>query len=88
LFRGEFEDAALWARKSVQTPNAQYWACAHLVSALGHIGDTSEMRSAVGDLLQAKPEFSIAFAREHLFYIKRSDQLDIYLTGLRKAGIT
>ena len=37
LFRGDLEDAAAWARKSVQIPNAQYWSNAHLVAALGHL---------------------------------------------------
>jgi hypothetical protein len=37
--------------------------------------------------LQIKPEFSIAFAKQHLFYIKNPDQLSVYLTGLQKAGL-
>ncbi len=87
LFRGEFADAVSWARKAVQTPNAQYWARAHLVSALGHFGDQAQAESALRDLLEHKPRFSIDFAREHLFYLKRSDQLETYLDGLRKAGV-
>lgn len=88
LFRGEFEEAVAWARKAVQTPNAHYWARAHLVAALGHLGDQTQARSAVRDLLRTKPGFSVDFAREHLFYLKRSDQLETYLEGLRKAGVT
>jgi len=37
--------------------------------------------------LRAKPGFSVDFARERLFYIKRSEQLETYLDGLRKAGM-
>ena len=87
LFRGEFEAAASWARKAVQTPNAQYWARAHLVAALGHLGDSRQAASAIQDLLRTKPGFSVDFARERLFYIKRSEQLETYLDGLRKAGM-
>lgn len=87
IFRGEFEAAAGWARRSIQVPNAQYWAWAHLVSALGHAGDTVQAERALDDLLQLRPEFSTAFAREHLFYIKRADQLELYLDGLRRAGV-
>ena len=87
IFRGEFEDAAIWARKSVQTPNSQYWAKAHLVSALGHLGDESQANAAVADLKRNKPEFTLDFAREHLFYLKRSDQVDVYIDGLKRAGI-
>ncbi len=87
LFRGEFEDAAKWAGRAVQVPNAQYWARAHLVAALGNLGDGERTRAAVADLMAVKPEFSLAFAEEHLFYLKREDQLQTYLEGLKKAGI-
>jgi TolB-like protein/Flp pilus assembly protein TadD len=88
LFRAEYEDAVSWARKAVAIPNAQYWARAHLLAALGHVGDQSQIEGAVRDLLEIKPAFSLDFAREHLFYIKRPDQLEMYLEGLRKAGLT
>jgi uncharacterized protein HemY len=71
----------------VQTPNAQYWAWAHHVSALGHVGDRPQAESALRSLMQMKPDFSLGFAREHLFYLKRADQLETYLEGLRKAGV-
>jgi TolB-like protein/class 3 adenylate cyclase/Tfp pilus assembly protein PilF len=87
LFRSEFEEAASWARKAVQIPNAQYWARAHLVAALGHLGDEAAAGAAVKELLRVKPEFTRAFAEEHLFYIKRSDQMQLYVDGLRKAGV-
>lgn len=88
LFRGEFGEADVWARKAVQTPNAQYWARAHLVAALGHLGGRESAERAVRDLLAVKPEFSVDFARERLFYLKRADQLETYLEGLRKAGLS
>ena len=68
----------------------QSWACtlSHLVSALGHVGDESQVRLALTDLMRIKPEFSVGFAREHLFYLKRPEQFDIYLAGLRKAGVS
>ncbi|MEM8703697.1 MAG: tetratricopeptide repeat protein, partial [Pseudomonadota bacterium] len=87
LFRGEYEDAVSWARKSVQIPNAQYWAKAHLVAALGLLGETDQAARAIRDLTKLKPEFSIDFAREHLFYLKKEDQIETYMAGLRKAGL-
>ncbi len=88
IFRREFADAAAWARRSVQMPNAQYWARAHLISALGHLGDEDQAHRAVADLKRVKPEFSVAFARERLFYLKRSEQIEAYIDGLSKAGVT
>jgi TolB-like protein/class 3 adenylate cyclase/Tfp pilus assembly protein PilF len=87
LFRAEFEEAAAWARRAVQVPNAQYWARAHLVAALGHLGDAKQVEGALKSLMHAKPEFSVDFARRRLFYIKREDQMETYLAGLRKAGL-
>lgn len=87
LFRHEFVDAATWARRSIQVPKALYWAYAHLVSAVGHIGDESLKQPALADLMRVKPEFTIRFARERLFYLKRAEQLALYLEGLRKAGV-
>lgn len=87
LFRGEFDEAVAWARRAVQVPNAQYWARAHLVAALGHVGDAKQTEDALRDLMQVKPEFSLKFAKKHLFYIKRTDQIQTYLEGLRKAGV-
>jgi tetratricopeptide (TPR) repeat protein len=88
LFRGEFESAATWARRALQIPNAQYWARAHLLAALGHLGDMASAEVVRRELLAEKPDFSLDFARKHLFYIKREDQMEIYLEGLRKAGVT
>lgn len=88
LFRGEYADAATWAKKSVSVPNAQYWSKAHLVAALGHLGDRNQAKSALTELLREKPEFSIDFAREQLFYLKRTEQIETYLAGLRLAGVT
>jgi tetratricopeptide (TPR) repeat protein len=88
LFGGDFEQAATWARNAIRVPNAHYWAKAHLVAALGHLGNEGQAALAIQDLLAVKPDFSLDFARKHLFYLKRADQLDIYLEGLRKAGVT
>lgn len=87
LFRREFADAATWARRSIQIPRALYWAYAHLASALGHIGDESQIRPALADLRRVKPEFTVEFARRRLFYLKSAEQLELYLDGLRKAGV-
>lgn len=87
LFRGEFQEAASWARRAVQVPNAQYWARAHLVAALGHLGDQTAAEAALKDLMAIKPAFTLDFARERLFYIKRADQMEMYLGGLGKAGV-
>jgi len=46
------------------------------------------LRTATVELLQRKPEFSCAFAKRRLFFIKNPAHLELYLEGLLKAGIT
>ncbi|SEM28201.1 TolB amino-terminal domain-containing protein [Roseovarius azorensis] len=87
LFGRKFDEAAHWARRATQVPNAHFWAHANLVSALGHLSDGRQLPGAVEDLKRARPDFSRSFARERLFYIKDPAQLDIFLEGLRLAGI-
>ena len=87
LFAREFDLAHEWAHRATRVPNAHYWAFAHRVSALGHLQHLDKLRSAVAELLQRRPDFTRRLARKRLFYIKRNDQLNLYLEGLQKAGI-
>ncbi len=87
IFAREFEPASDWAQKATRVPNAHYWAFAHRASALGHLQRLEELRVAVDELLQRKPDFSCSFARRRLFYVKNPDQLHLYIEGLRGAGI-
>jgi TolB-like protein len=87
LLAGEFEQALEWAQKATRVPNCHYWPFAHRVAALGHLQRESELPGAIADLLERKPEFSCAYARERLFYLKDPLHLERYLEGLRKAGL-
>jgi tetratricopeptide (TPR) repeat protein len=87
LFLHEYEAAADWADQATQVPNVQYWAYANRVAALGYLDRPDETRAAVRDLLRRKPDFSCGFAQRQLFYIKKKEQMNTYLEGLRKAGI-
>jgi hypothetical protein len=42
---------------------------------------------ATRELLQRKPDFSCSFARKRLFYVKSPEQLELYVEGLRRAGM-
>lgn len=87
LFGGEYEEAARWARRSMQVPNAHYWANANLVSALGHLGQARQAREAAALLDRSRPGFSRRFAKDRLFYVKNPAQLELFLEGLRRAGV-
>jgi len=83
----QFDLAAEWAYKATRVPNAHYWPFAHRVSALGHLQNHDDLPIAKADLLQRIPNFSCSFARRRLFYVKDNAQLDLYVQGLRLAGI-
>lgn len=87
IFLRQYDRAAESARAALRVPNCQYWANAHLVAALGHLNKGDESSNAVAELLRRKPDFSIHFAEEHLFYLESRVQLEHYLEGLRKAGV-
>jgi tetratricopeptide (TPR) repeat protein len=87
LFASRFEEAVEWADRASSIPNCQYWTTAHRVVALGHLGRTEEARRAVEQLLVQCPGFSIEYARRKLFYLKQPEQLDLYIAGLRAAGV-
>lgn len=87
IFAGDFEAAVDWADKAVAHPHCLFWAYAHRTAALAHSGRQAEARKAVVDLMHRQPKFSRGFAEKKLYFLKRPEQLNLYLDGLRKAGV-
>ncbi|HVR35371.1 MAG TPA: winged helix-turn-helix domain-containing protein [Methylomirabilota bacterium] len=87
IFKRDFETALKWADRASVIPNCQYWTTAHRGVALAHLGRSREARKVVRTLLKENPDFSIVFARRKLFYLKRPEQLKLYLDGLVLAGV-
>jgi len=82
---GNFTSAVDWARKSISEPFTDpsvYW---FLVSALGHLERTAEMKDAVNELFARIPDVSLDDVREQLPSVPET--IDPLLEGLRKAGI-
>ena len=50
-------------------------------------GRSDEACGTVEALLREMPRFSCNFARHKLFYLKRVGQIEMYLQGLREAGV-
>lgn len=57
------------------------------VSALGHLGRREEAMAVRDRLVAMEPDFDLAKARERI-PLARPEDLDHYLAGLRKAGLT
>jgi adenylate cyclase len=87
IFKGDFARAVEWTERASDIPNCQYWTAAHKAVALALLGRADEARRATTELLQKMPEFTCAFARDKLFYVKEPQQIELYLDGLRQAGV-
>ena len=56
--------------------------------ALGHLGQTNKAQAAVRHLESLRPGIDRDFVRSRLFYLKDESQVDTYISGLHKAGLT
>ena len=87
LFMRENDEAVTWARKALRAPGFQWSRYAVLLSALGHLDQPEEARRVLQDFHPRRPDFSVDFVRTtHL--ISDPDDMDHYLDGLRKAGVS
>ena len=87
LFRGDYEASAEWAREAARIPNAHFSSLAVLAAALGHLDRPDDAGNAVEELLRRRPGLTRGMERERLFYLKDASQLELYLEGLRRAGL-
>jgi TolB-like protein/Tfp pilus assembly protein PilF len=86
IFKGDFERAVEWADRAAEIPNHQYWTYAHKAVALALMGKEAEARHALAAALAKEPRLSVRYARERLYYLKDTAQLDRYAEGLERAG--
>ena len=87
LFKGAFEDAAKWAAEAESVPNSHYWPTAIRASALAHLERTKDAADAVASLERQRPGITRDFVRSRLFYLRDPEQIDLYVSGLQKAGL-
>ncbi len=87
IFKQDFETSLVWSEKAIEVPNCQYWTIAHQAVALAYLDRQDEARRSVEKLLAENPGFTTAFAEQKLFYLKRPEQLKLYLDGLLMAGV-
>jgi len=84
---GRDEEAAEWARKTIEA-NPQFpGGHRTLAAANGAMERTEEAERAAGKLLELLPHLTIKQLRQSIPYFKDPDGLERYLDGLRWAGI-
>lgn len=87
IFNRDYQTAIEWATRASEIPNCQFWTTAHKAVALAYLGERDLATAEVESLLRERPQFSLAFARKKLFYLKDEEQLKMYLDGLKLAGV-
>ena len=87
LFRGDYEASVAWAQEAARVPNAHFSSLSVLAASLGHLHRPAEAKVAIDALLQRRPGLTRQLERERLFYLKDARQLELYLEGLRRAGL-
>lgn len=88
IFRRDFHAAIEWSNRASEIPNCQFWTTAHKAVAFAYLGEQGRAKTQVEQLLREQPQFSRAFARNKLFYLKDEGQLNMYLDGLKLAGVS
>ena len=85
FFARRFDDAVYWARRMaaetiVQSPTRRFAA-----AALAHLGRRDEARAEITEVLKLQPNSSLARSRQSSF--AQAWMLELYIDGLRKAGL-
>jgi len=84
---GRYEEAAMWAHKAVrERPGAGPGPPRLLAASLAHLNRIDEAQMAFAPVLDMTPHISAAGIRQSIHF-GRSDDLERYVLGLKKAGM-
>jgi TolB-like protein/DNA-binding winged helix-turn-helix (wHTH) protein len=84
---GEYDIAVEFARRATRQSNVTYQAYATLAASLGLLGDVTQAKAVAAELLQRKPNYGTATARQEFFFCNDVGFIDRYVEGLRLAGL-
>ena len=84
----EYDIAVEFARRATRQSNVTYQAFATLAASLGLLGERAQAEAVAVELLQRKPNYSTATARQELFFCNDVGFIDRCVEGLRIAGIS
>jgi TolB-like protein/Flp pilus assembly protein TadD len=87
LWLDELEAAEVFAARSVRQSNATRWAFATHAAVLGRAGKTEAARAAAERLYERHPGYSCETTRDDFFFMDHPEHLEVYLDGLRTAGV-
>ena len=82
----QYEKAIEMLNKSIKRKPNYWWAYVGLAVNYSLLEQEKEAKTAVRQLLDLFPEFSIEYFEKTSLY-KEQDQLDLVIKALRKAGV-
>jgi tetratricopeptide (TPR) repeat protein len=83
---GNYEEAAVWARRSVQLHRDHLPAHLALVASLAQIGRQQEAKNALSELRKMEPKLTLKDIQQR-FLIDRYQNREAFIEGWRKAGL-
>lgn len=82
----DYEGAIEWGKRGIRDHKNMFWAYVHVLSALGHLDRSDEAKQVLANLLQVKPDFSIATIDDSIRIRNPIDREHLF-EGLYKAGL-
>jgi len=79
--------AETYLRRATRQPNATFWPFATLTAVLGAAGKMAAAREAATLLRERRPDYTCATARDSLFFMNDPDFIELFIAGLKRAGI-
>ena len=85
FFARRFEECIRWGRMATGELSGANIARRHVAAALAHLDRTDEAKAEIAEVLKRQPSSSLA--RSRLSSFRYPWMYDLYLDGLRKAGL-
>jgi adenylate cyclase len=83
---GRYEEALAYFKKAQERNPDNMWAYSSQASIYGQLGREEEARAAAKELLRLNPKYSVEVSEKYLG-CKNRDKWNLYINGLRKAGL-
>ena len=83
----EYHDAQLWLSEAIgRAPNHQY-GHAFLAATYAQLGRLEDAHVEAAEVLRLNPKYSISGTQKRVSNLKRAEDMEHLVDGLRKAGL-
>ena len=86
LVAGRYEEALVYYKKAQKRNPANIWSYFYQAGIYGHLDRQEEAHAAAKELLRLNPKFSVEQYEKTPWY-KNRDKWNLFVKGLRKAGL-